>query len=152
MKKKKSLLNRDFIFESQIENVYSHFVNVEFNFINVRNDNDSLFIISRYYKIGFIMKYQVEEAYFMNLKNHFLIAKSSREKKPMFFKFLNLLNSKSALKKIKIHFILKIKLFNNITIYEKQEYVKIIKNLTKENSRIWEDIEDIINLSKFEWF
>ena len=54
----------------------------------------------------------------------------------MFFKFINLLNSKSTLKKIKIDFILEIKLFNNITIYEKQKYVKIIKNLTKENLKI----------------
>ena len=68
----------------------------------------------------------------------------------MFFKFINLLNSKSALEKIKVDFILKTKFFNDITIYEKQEYVKIMKNLTKENLRIWKNIENIIDLSKFE--
>ena len=119
-----------------MKSVYSHFINAEFNFINVYNDNDSSFIISHFYKIGSIIKYEVEKAYFINLKNHFLIAKSFQKKTSMFFKFINLLNSKSALKKIKIKPILKIKLFNNITIYEKQEYVKIIKNLMKENSRI----------------
>ena len=54
----------------------------------------------------------------------------------MFFEFTNLLNSKLTLKKIKINPTLKIKLFNNITIYEKQEYVKIMKNYTKKNLRI----------------
>ena len=70
----------------------------------------------------------------------------------MFFKFINLLNSKLVLKKIKIDLILKIKLFNDITIYEKQKYVKIIKNFTKENPRIWKDIENTIDLLEFEWF
>ena len=59
-----------------MKDVYSHFVNIEFNFVNVRNDNDFLFVISRYYKIDSIMKYEVEKIYFVNLKNHFLIAKS----------------------------------------------------------------------------
>ena len=65
------------------------------------------------------MKYEAEEIYLVNLKNYFLIAKSSQEKESMFFKFINLLNSKLALKKIGVDFILKIKLFNDITIYEK---------------------------------
>ena len=54
----------------------------------------------------------------------------------MLFKFINLLNSKSTSKKIRVNLILKIKSFNDITIYEKQEYVKIMKNLTKKKSRI----------------
>ena len=119
MKKKKSLSNRGFLFEPQIKNVYFHFVNVEFSFINVRNDNDFLFIISRYYKIDLIIKYEVEKAYFVNLIDYSLIAKSSQKKKPMLFEFISLLNSKSTLKKIRINPILKIKLFDNITIYEK---------------------------------
>ena len=82
------------------------------------------------------MKYEAEKAYLVNLKNYSLIAKSSRKKESMFFKFINLLNSKLTLEKIRVNFILKIKFFNDITIYEKQEYVKIIKNLTKENLRI----------------
>ena len=136
LKEKRSLLNRDFLFESQMKNVYSHFVNAKFNFINIRNDNDFSFVIFHHYKINSIIKYEAKKAYFVNLKNHFLIAKSSRKKKSMLFEFINLLNSKSTLRKIRINSILKIKLFNDITIYEKQEYVKIIKNLTKENLRI----------------
>ena len=77
LKEKKSLLNRDFLFESQMKSVYFHFINAEFNFINVYNDNDSSFIISRYYKIDSIMKYEAKKVYFVNLKNYFLIAKSS---------------------------------------------------------------------------
>ena len=65
------------------------------------------------------MKYEVEEIYFVNLKNHFLIVKSFQNEKLMFIKFINLLNSKLVLRKIKVNLILKIKLFNNITIYEK---------------------------------
>ena len=101
MKEKESLLDRDFLFEPQMKSVYSHFVNAGFNFVNIRNDDDSSFVISRYYKIDLIIKYEAEEAYLVNLKNHFLIAKSFREKKPMLFEFTNLLNSKLALKKIK---------------------------------------------------
>ena len=37
----------------------------------------------------------------------------------MFIKFINLLNSKLILKKTKIDFALKIKFFNDITIYKK---------------------------------
>ena len=80
------------------------------------------------------MKYEIEKTYFINLKNHFLIAKSFRKKESMLFKFINLLNSKSTLKKIKINSILKIKLFNDITIYEKQKYVKIIKKYYERKS------------------
>ena len=65
-----------FFFEPQIKGVYFHFVNVEFNFVNVRNDNDLLFIISRYYKIESIMKYETKKVYLVNLKNYSLIAKS----------------------------------------------------------------------------
>ena len=119
-----------------MKNVYFHFINAEFNFVNVRNDNDSSFIISRHHKIDSIMKYEAEKAYFVNLKNHSLIAKSSRKKKSMLFKFTNLLNSKSTLRKIRVDFALKTKFFNDITIYEKQEYVKIIKSFTEENPRI----------------
>ena len=102
-----------------MKGVYSYFVNVGFNFVNIRNDNDFSFIISRYYKINSIMKYEAKKTYLVNLKNYFLIAKSFREKKPMLFKFTNLLNSKLTLKKVKINSILKIKFFNDITIYEK---------------------------------
>ena len=84
-----------------MKSVYFHFINVEFNFINVRNDDDFLFVIFRYYKIDSIMKYEVEKTYFVNLKNHFLIAKSFQKRKSMFFEFINLLNSKSILKKNK---------------------------------------------------
>ena len=83
MKKKELLLNCDFLFEPQMKGVYFHFINVEFNFINVRNDNDSSFVIFRYYKINSIMKYEAKETYLVNLKNYSLIAKSSRKKKPM---------------------------------------------------------------------
>ena len=64
------------------------------------------------------MKYKAKKAYFVNLENHFLIAKSFQERKSMLFEFINLLNSKLILKKIRVDPALKIKLFNDITIYE----------------------------------
>ena len=51
MKKKRSLSNHDFLFKSKMKNIYFHFINIEFNFVNVYNDNDFSFIISRRYKI-----------------------------------------------------------------------------------------------------
>ena len=65
------------------------------------------------------MKYKAKKTYFINLKNYFLIAKSFQKKISMLFEFINLLNLKSTLKKIRINLALKIKLFNDITIYEK---------------------------------
>ena len=59
-----------------MKNVYFYFINIEFNFVNIRNNNDFLFIISRRYKINSIMKYEIEKTYLVNLKNHFLIVKS----------------------------------------------------------------------------
>ena len=102
-----------------MNNVYFHFVNVDFNFINVRNNNNFLFIIFRRYKIDSIMKYEIEKVYFVNLKSYFLFVKFFSNKEFIFAKFTNLLNSKLVLKKITINFILKIKFFNNIIIYEK---------------------------------
>ena len=58
-----------------MKNVYFHFINIKFNFINIRNNNNSLFIIFRYYKINLIMKYEVKKAYLVNLKNYSLIIK-----------------------------------------------------------------------------
>ena len=77
LKKKKSLSNRDFLFKSKMKNVYSHFINIEFNFVNIRNDNDFSFIISHRYKINSIIKYEIKKVYFVKLKNHSLIVKSS---------------------------------------------------------------------------
>ena len=77
LKRKKLLSNRDFFFESKMKSIYFHFINIKFNFINIRNNNDFLFIIFRRYKINLIMKYEIEKVYFVSLKNYFLIIKSS---------------------------------------------------------------------------
>ena len=91
-----------------MKGVYFHFINVKINFVNVRNEEEFLFIIYRYYKIDLIMKYKAGKGYFVNLKNHFLIAKSFQKKESMLFKFINLLISKSISEKIKVDFILKL--------------------------------------------
>ena len=60
-----------------MKNIYFHFVNIKFNFVNIYNDNDFLFIIFYRYKINLIIKYEIKKVYFINLKNHFLILKFS---------------------------------------------------------------------------
>ena len=42
------LLDRDFIFELKIKEMYFYFVNASFNFVNVRNNFIYSFLISRY--------------------------------------------------------------------------------------------------------
>ena len=65
------------------------------------------------------MKYEAKKTYFVNLKNYFLTAKFSRKKESMLFEFINLLNSKSTLKKVRVNPALKTKFSNDITIYGK---------------------------------
>ena len=96
-----------------MNNVYSYFVNVDFNFINVRKNNNSLFIISRFYKIDSIMKYEIKKVYFIILKNSSLIVKSFSNKEFMLFKFTNLLNSKLTLKNITINFLITLSFTKN---------------------------------------
>ena len=58
LRDKDPLFDRDFIFESKMKKVYSHFVNISFNFINVRNDFIYSFLIFHYQKISIIIKYK----------------------------------------------------------------------------------------------
>ena len=46
LRDKGSFFDRDFIFESKMKKVYFHFVNANFDFINVRNDFIYSFLIS----------------------------------------------------------------------------------------------------------
>ena len=66
------------------------------------------------------MKYEAKKNIFYKSKKLFIDREIfSKKEIDVFFEFINLLTSKSALKKIKENLILKIKLFNDITIYEK---------------------------------
>ena len=59
LRDKDSFFDRDFIFKSKMKKVYSHFVNVSFNFINIRNDFTYSLLIFRYQKMNIIIKYEV---------------------------------------------------------------------------------------------
>ena len=52
--------------------IYIYLINLNFNFVFIRNNNTFLFIISRYYKIDFVIKYEVKEKIFNLNKKLFL--------------------------------------------------------------------------------
>ena len=89
LKSKAFLFNQDFLFKSKIQNVYIYLIDTNFNFVFIRNDIDSFFIISRKYKIDSIIKYETKKDYFLNIKNYFLIIKFFKKKKPILKKFIN---------------------------------------------------------------
>ena len=106
--------------------MYIYLINTNFNLIIIRNNKILLLIIFRYYLINSIIEYKAKEEYFINIENYFLIIKINSIKNFIIANFINLLNLKSIIKKIKINSSLEIKLFNRIIIYNKSKYVKII--------------------------
>ena len=58
-----SLFNRDFLFKLKMNKVYIYFINFNFNIVIIRNNNTFSFIISRRYKIDFVIEYEVKEGY-----------------------------------------------------------------------------------------
>ena len=128
LRDKKLLLDRDFFLELLI--------NTNFNFITVRNNRILSLIISRYYRINSIIKYEAKEEYSINVENYFLITKINSIKNLIIAKFINLLNLKSIIEKIEVNSSLKIKLFNEIIIYNKSKYIEIMRYISKKNLRI----------------
>ena len=116
--------------------MYTYLININFNFITIRNNRILFLIISRYYRINSIIKYEAKEEYSINVENYFLTAKANSIKNLIIANFINLLNSKSIIEKIEINSSLEIKLFNEITIYNKSKYVKIMRRISKKNLRI----------------
>ena len=55
--------------------IYIYFINLNFNFVFIRNNNTSPLIISCYYKIDSIIEYKAEKEYLIQIENHFLIIK-----------------------------------------------------------------------------
>ena len=107
MKNKNLLLDRDFLFKFKIEKAYSYLIHENFIFILIRNNIIFFLIISRQYKINFVMKYEAKKEYFINIKNYSLTIKISIEKKPFLKKFVNLFISKFIIKKIIVQISLK---------------------------------------------
>ena len=136
LRDKKSLLNYNFLFELLINKVYTYLINTNFNFIIVRNNRILSLIISCYYRINSIIKYEAKEEYSINIENYSLIAKIDLIKNFIIANFINLLNLKSIIEKIEVNSSLEIKLFNKIIIYNKSKYVEIIRRISKKNLRI----------------
>lgn len=153
LKGKQPLPDRDFLFEPEVDGVYSHFVDANFHFVNVRNDTASPLVIPRHHRVGSVVEYEAEESYQIDLENHSLAAKPPQEKEPMMADFTKLLNPKSAvgIGKVSIDPSLETRLPNGITIYGSEEHVGIMRRITEENPRIWEDTGDTIDLPESEW-
>ena len=92
----------------------------------MRNNRISPLIISRYYRINSIIKYEAKERYSINVENYFLTTKANSIKNFIIANFINLLNLKSIIKKIEVNSSLEIKLLNKIIIYDKSKYVNVI--------------------------
>ena len=107
LRNKKLLLNRDFLFELLINKIYIYLINTNFNFIIIRNNRILSLIISRYYRINLIIKYEAKEEYFINVENYFLITKINSIKNLIIANFINLLNLKSIIKKDRNKFVFK---------------------------------------------
>lgn len=146
------LLDRDFLFESEMNGVYTHFVDSTFDFVNVRNDTAFLFVIPRYHRIESVIKYEAEESYLIDMKSHSLTVKVLSNKEFRIAELTILLTFKSTMSKIIVDLCLETKFPNGIIIYGKSEYVEIMRRIFEENPRVWEDIGDIIDLSESEWF
>ena len=136
LRDKKLLLNRNFLFKLSINEVYIYLINTNFNFIIMRNNRISSLIISRYYRVNLIIKYEAKEEYSVNVENYFLATKIDSIKNFIIANFINLLNFKFAIEKIEVNSSLEIKLLNKIIIYDKSKYVEIMRRISKKNSRI----------------
>ena len=148
LRNKKLLLDRNFLFELLINKIYIYLINTNFNFIIIRNNRILSLIISYYYRINSIIKYEAKEEYSINVENYSLATKINSIKNLIIANFINLLNLKSIIKKIEVDSSLKIKLSNKIIIYDKSKYVEIIRRISKKNLRIQKNSKDTINLSK----
>ena len=116
--------------------MYIYLINTNFNFIIIRNNRILSLVISRYYRVNSIIKYEAKEEYFVNVENYSLIAKVDSIKNFIIANFINLLNLKSIIEKIEVNSSLKIKLLNEIIIYDKSKYVEIMRRISKKNLRI----------------
>ena len=126
LRNKKLLLNYNSLFKLLINKIYIYLININFNFIIIRNNKILFLIIFYYYRINLIIKYEAKEEYFINVENYSLMTKVDSIKNFIIINFINLLDSKFIIEKIEINLFLKIKLFNEIIIYDKSKYVKII--------------------------
>ena len=108
-------------------------------------------MVPRRHRIGSVIEYEAEEGYPIQVENHSLAAKASEDKGPMLEEFTNLITPKSAIGKVTIDPALETRLPNGITIYGKQEYADIMRSISEENPRIWEDSGDTIDLPEAEW-
>lgn len=130
---KSSLSKRDFIFKSELKNIYSHFVNFNVIFINVRNDKFKSTTVFKNQRLKRIVEYNLKENYFIKTNNYFLTVKIHDQTIENFIRILNLT---SEISRLLTSFLIETKLINNITIYEDQETMSHLHDTIKRYLRI----------------
>ena len=115
--KNKNISNKIISFKFILKKTYVHVINANFNFVNVRNnENISLIMLSKR-KLDVIIKCENFEIYFVIEKNQFFvfILKKNLTKHSFFHK----LNSQSTrMQTTSIDKFLKIKINNDIILYD----------------------------------
>ena len=142
LKEKSRSLKRDFLFELSIFEIYAHVMNADIHFVNIWNDkNISIYLFERQ-RVEIIIKYETKEYYLVNSENHSLVFILVEILQSLLFK----IDSRVIISTREIKKELKIKINNEIILYEKSKTIDRFIEIVQRYSRIWENIEDIMNL------
>lgn len=133
-----------------MEGVYSYFINVSINFVNVRNKGATPLVIPRRQRIGSIVEYEAKEAYPIDLGNYSLIAESYNNEDIVVSRLTNLLDLRPNIAKAEVNASIETKLPNGIIIYGTNEDVEEITKIIEKYPYIQEDTGNTINLPKLE--
>ncbi len=71
-KKKNKLFEHNFLFELTIFEIYIYFINIDFQFINFRNNKEFLLKLNNCCYIKHIVEYKDKKYYIVKKKNYFL--------------------------------------------------------------------------------
>ena len=130
------LSNHDFLFKSQKDSVYTHFVNSDFHTVQVQMDSSESLRFSRNEQIEKIVKYKDKECYHIDTENHELITKSTIKMKLSTASISQNLTSK------------KYKMKNRITIYEDKKISGALQEVVMKYLTLWELSDTVIDLSE----
>ncbi len=181
VKKNKLSTDHDLIFKSdydqdlkQINDLFTHVVDISFFFVQVWNDIEKSVIIQRHARIEAMLKYEEDDCFLTNSTNHHLMIidwkqhKTSDWKSSLLRKIsvlviiiatLSTANSNllsfststvSNLLSIKVNSDLKIILQNNITIYDINQIVITIAEIINFYN-IWTDQKNTVDILKKNW-
>ena len=72
------LLNKNYLFEFNHAKTYAHIINVDVFFIYIKNDIDIIKIISRYFNLNMIIKYNIDFCLAAHSNDYDLITKNRK--------------------------------------------------------------------------